>query len=154
MSYPRSMAALVPALARKALGGGRSAIGSLFADWPSVVGDHWADRAVPEKLSFPAGKRDGGTLALRVDPADALLLQHDQDRLIERINGHFGYAAIIRIKLLQAPLARRPATPRRRSLTPGEEAMLAGPLESVDDLEWKSRLAAFGRALYARTPPR
>jgi hypothetical protein len=148
------MAALVPALARKALGGGRSAIGSLFADWPAVVGDHWADRAVPEKLTFPAGRRDGGTLALRVDPADALLLQHDQDRLIERINGHFGYAAIVRMKLVQAPPARRPATPRRRALTPAEEAMLAQSLDTVDDLEWKSRLAAFGRALYARTPPR
>lgn len=148
------MAALIPTLARKALGGGRSAIGSLFADWPSVVGGHWADRALPEKLSFPAGRRDGGTLALRVDPADALMLQHDQDRLIERINGHFGYAAIARLKLVQAPLAGRPATPRRRSLTPAEQAMMAQPLEAVDDPEWKSRLAAFGRALYARTPPR
>jgi hypothetical protein len=148
------MAALVPALARKALGGGRSAIGSLFADWPSVVGSQWADRALPEKLGFPAGRRDGGTLALRVDPADALLLQHDQDRLIERINSHFGYAAIVRIKLVQAPLDRRPATPRRRSLTPAEEAMVAQPLEAVDDPAWKSRLAALGRALYARTPPR
>jgi hypothetical protein len=152
MSYPKSMAALVPGLARKALGGGRSAIGSLFADWPSVVGEHWAGRAVPDKLSFPAGRRDGGTLALRVDPADALELQHDQDRLIERINGHFGYAAIARLKLVQAPLDRRPATPRRRSLTAGEEAMVAKPLEAVDDPQWKSRLAAFGRALYARTP--
>lgn len=152
MSYPKSMAALVPALARHALGGGRSAIGSLFADWPSVVGDHWADRAVPDKLTFPAGRRDGGTLALRVDPADAILLQHDQDRLIERINGHFGYAAIGRLKMVQAPLARRPATPRRHSLTPAEQAMVDAPLDAVDDPEWKSRLAAFGRALYARTP--
>src|ERR1700755_1540936 len=38
MSYPRSMAALVPALARKALGGGRSAIGRLVADQPAVRG--------------------------------------------------------------------------------------------------------------------
>jgi len=41
--------------------------------------------------------QDGAVLEIRVEGAAALELQHSEPRVIERINAHFGYAAIRRL---------------------------------------------------------
>jgi hypothetical protein len=152
MSQPRSLAALLSPIARTALAGSRSAVGSLVADWAAIVGESWAARALPERLIFAAGSREGGTLVLRVEPADAVLVQHDEPSLLARINGHYGYRAVARLKLIQhAPDWVEPKPARNRGTV--DEAALAAALAAVDDPEWHGRLAAFGRALHTRPKP-
>lgn len=153
MSSPRSLAALVPGVTRAAIGRGAGALGALMAGWGAVVGEGWAARAVPEALSFPRGRQDGATLKLRVEPADALLLQHDLPSLIERINGHFGYAAVARVTMVQAPTRREPPSPPRRKPSGAELSEIAAAVATVGDEEWRARLASLGRAVYARTVP-
>ncbi len=103
MSKPRSLSAITGPIARKALGRRFAALGALLEDWQYIVGADLADRARPEKLDFPRGQRQGGVLSIRTAPADALVLQHEAPRILERLNGHFGYCAVERIKLIQAP---------------------------------------------------
>lgn len=143
----------MPGVTRAALGRGTGALGALMANWGAVVGEGWAARAVPEALTFPRGRQDGATLKLRVDPADALLLQHDLPSLIDRINGHFGYAAVVRVTLVQAPPRREPASRPRRKPTGTELSEIAAAVAPVGDEEWRARLASLGRAVYARTVP-
>src|SRR5512135_3023423 len=134
MTGPRSLAALLQPIARQALGKQGAALGALFADWPAIVGEEVARRALPEWLSLPGPRQEQGVLTLRVDPADALELQHDAPRLIERINAYYGYRAISRITLIQAPPSRRPGpATRRRPLTPSEETELETVLAGIDD---------------------
>ncbi len=152
MSQPRSLASLLPRLARGATAE-KGPLPALIGAWEAVVGADWARRAVPEALSFPRGRRDGATLRLRVDPADAILMQHDAPALIARVNAYFGYAAVARLALVQRPLDRRGAVARRppRPLSAAEETAIADMLAGVDDPAWRARLASLGRAVYARS---
>ena len=58
MSRPKSLSALASPIARSALGKRYAALGALLEDWPHIVGPALAERALPEKLDFPRGRRD------------------------------------------------------------------------------------------------
>ncbi len=103
------------------------AAGALVTRWPEVVGPQLATFTIPERIIFARGRREDGTLAVRVENgALALELQHLAPQLIERVNGFFGYRAVERLKLTQGPLPAR-RTPRR----PATAATPAGPTETV-----------------------
>lgn len=150
MSRPRALAAIVSPIARTALGKKHAAIGALLDEWPAIVGEHLATRAVPEGLSFPQGRRDGGVLTLRAHAADALEIQHETPRILERINGHYGYRAIERLRLVQAPPSTRAKTRTTRRLAPTEEAAIDDALAGIEDQELRARLAALGRSIFRR----
>ncbi len=149
MSRPRALAALMAPITRQALGRSRSAVGSLLAEWTAIVGDDLARRTIPDRLSFRRGQRDGGELVLRVEPADALEVQHEMPRLIDRINRHYGYAAIARVKLIQTPRPQPAPRPAAGTLDPADRAALEAVLARVEDAELRERLARLGRALFA-----
>lgn len=78
--------------------------------------------------------------------------------VIERINQHFGYNAVARIKLLQAPLRRveatsGPAKPKidRRPLSAQEGEAIAARFAHVEDPELRERLIRLGRVVQSRT---
>ncbi len=151
---PKALAALVAPIARGALGRKGTALGGLLADWPRIAGEALAARAVPEKLAFPRGRQDGAELLLRCAGADALELQHEAPRILQRINGHFGYAAVARIKLRQGPAFAGPAgAPRWRPAAAAPEAAapmpesVAAALAGVEDTALRERLARLGRQL-------
>jgi len=150
MTPPRALAAVIGPITRSALGKSKSAIAGLIADWPVVVGPEIAAVARPERLAFPRGRQDGATLTLTVAPAEALTLQHDLPRLIERINAHYGYAAVARIKLVQAPPPPAPARAPARPIPAGEAATVDAAVAGVEDADLRARLAELGRALLRR----
>ncbi len=128
---------------------------ALVAEWPAIVGDHLARVSTPEKVSFPARGRTGGTLRLRVASGGlALELQHLQPELIARVNTYFGYGAIARLQFVHGPIPRRPgqdvAPPRPLSRT--EEAELGRVLAVVADPELRDALDSFGRSVIGRRP--
>jgi hypothetical protein len=82
---------------------------SLITDWPAVVGPYLAERCAPERLSFPRGRSGEAVLELRVDGAMAPELQHLEPQIVERINGHFGFAAVARLKFVHGPRRAAPA---------------------------------------------
>ena len=154
MSKARSLAALAGPIARKALGKQFAALGALVQDWPHIVGADLAGRAQPEKLDFPRGQRQGGVLTIRAASADALELQHETPRILERLNGHYGYRAVERIKLIQSPPAapRGPARPRRTPPTPGESAEIANALSTVENPRLRHHLETMAEALLGGDP--
>jgi len=88
-----------------------------------VVGADLADKIAPDRLTFPRGERQDGTLRLRVSSAFAPEAQHRTPQLIERINGFFGYRAIARVVLVQGPLPRSgPPAVRGRGRWPHRSA--------------------------------
>ena len=92
---------------------------------------------------------------MRCEGARALLFQHDVPQILERINAHFGYLAVARLRIVQKPIPRPvvPARPRLRPLSAAEEARLAGLVDGVEDDGLRRALTGLGRAVLA-TPRR
>jgi hypothetical protein len=150
---PRAIAETVDRLTRPLFAKRGFAQGAVVREWDAIVGPELAAQTVPERIAFPPGMRNGGTLHLRVgNGVAATTLQHLKPVLIERINGYFGYAAVVRLRLIQRPLPPRPAAPRPRvrALRGDEEARLKTCLESVPDGDLREALDALGRAILGR----
>lgn len=73
----------------------------LLTEWDAVIGAQMADLVRPLRLSHAAKEGMGGTLTLGVLGVRALEAQHQEPMIIERVNAHYGYRAVARIRLVQ-----------------------------------------------------
>lgn len=103
---PRAVSALLAPLTRRALGKHGFSAGALISEWDAIVGPELAATCQPVKLAFRKGERDGGVLHLNVSGGAALEIQHIGPQIIERINGHLGYRAVSRLKLVHGLMGR------------------------------------------------
>lgn len=150
---PRAIAEMVERLTRRPLGRRGFAEASLVAQWPTIVGSALGNASLPLKIAFPPGERAGGTLHVRVGSgALAMQLAHQEPLVLERINRHFGYAAVTRLAIRQGEVARR--QPRRTVPPPqvdsAAEAALQARLSGIDDPQLKAALEGLGRHLAGR----
>jgi hypothetical protein len=125
--------------------------GSIIHDWPAIAGTAIAMHSQPEKVTYPSRERTGGLLHLRVDnSAMATQLQHLEPQLLERINSHFGYRAVARLRFIHGPLPK-PAiitrTAKTHTPSPERKRELAQTLDSVDDPDLRRALEKLGEAL-------
>lgn len=123
---------------------------TLISHWPAVVGPRLAAESMPERL---IRRRDGsgGTLHIRVDGPMALELQHLEPQVIERLNGFYGYNAIERISLRQAPVTKPSAgeTLVRPSPTAADARYLDESLDRIADPDLRRALNHLGRNVLA-----
>ena len=121
----------------------------LLSWWPEIVGETYGGRTAPERIRWP---RDGtaATLFVRCDPAVALQFAHESDRVRERLNGYFGYAAIGAVRIVQQRVGAGPAPQpeplREAALSDSTEDRLAGFEGPLQD-----SLRALGRRVLARS---
>ncbi|HKQ55786.1 MAG TPA: DciA family protein [Methyloceanibacter sp.] len=135
------------------------ATAALLADWPAIVGAELARFTMPDRVVWPRhrdddgesvrhqGRReDGAVLILRVDGPRAIEVQHRSRQILERVNGHFGYRAVAEMRILQAPVARKPATaPPPEPIAPGALPASAEAIEDGGLREALKRLASVSR---------
>jgi hypothetical protein len=84
--------------------------------WDDVVGERLAAMSRPVKVRWPVRQHgraaENGptpaTLIVRVETGFALELQHLAPIVIERVNAHFGWRCISRLRLEQGPVAAPP----------------------------------------------
>lgn len=128
--------------------------GAIITDWPAIVGPHLASIATPERLAFERGKRDQGTLAVRVASAFGPEVQHLSTQIVEKVNVHFGYPAVARLKILPGAMPEPPreAPPTPASEPPSEDTLSA--VSGIADPELRAALERLGRALKAAAEPR
>jgi hypothetical protein len=123
----------------------------LVLRWSTIVGEDVAAHAEPLKIQWqkvPEGQPpQPGTLVLRVDGPAAIEIQHMSSVILERVNRYFGFAAIGKIAIRQAPL-RRPEAPRQgRRLDPQAVQSIADSLPEATDPALKDALARLGAAI-------
>lgn len=151
---PRPVSALVAPLTRRALGKHGFASASLISDWATIIGDELAASCQPVKLAFPQGKRDGGTLHLHVTGGAALEIQHITPQIVERINGHLGYGAVARLKLIQGQAPRGARATRRRLADRGQRHQADEKhwdgLDDITDPALRESLRRLGTAIAER----
>jgi len=73
----------------------------LLVEWDAVVGAQIGDLCRPVKMGYASKQGMGGTLTVGALGACALEVQHLTPRIVERVNAHYGYRAIARIRLVQ-----------------------------------------------------
>lgn len=95
---------LVDRLIAKPLRRNGFANSEVLTRWSAIVGAELAAVSCPEKLSFTPHNQGAGVLSIRVASAAALEFQHLQPQIVERVNSYFGFRAVSRLRLLQAPL--------------------------------------------------
>lgn len=149
---PRPIAASLPKLTAKAIGKHGFTEGSLITEWATIVGSDLAAVSQPEKLAFSRGERVGGVLHIRVQGGVATELQHLEPMVVERINRHFGYGAVTRLRLIHAPLGRdmprrRHAASAKTPLDPAQKTALSDLLDAVEDDEMRATLERIGTTI-------
>ncbi len=116
-SFPRPLSELLGASLSDAFKSQGFASAEILARWADIVGAEIAAHSEPMKINWPRPVGDAtpepATLMLRVEGPAALEIQHLSAVILERVNRFFGWQAIGRIALRQAPLRRRtrPAPP-------------------------------------------
>jgi hypothetical protein len=146
----RPLGASIDKIVKPLLGTRGFGAASVVTQWPQVVGEALARETLPERIAYPMGERSEGTLHLRVaNSALALELQHLEPQLIERINGHFGYRAVARIRLIQGPITRTaPQKPKPvDKISPEMAEKLERQVAQVENPELKAALKALGERI-------
>lgn len=148
----RALSTQIPAIARRAFARRGFYEATIVTEWPAIVGAALAADTIPERLSFPPGSRTGGTLKVRVNGAFATELQHLEPLVLEKINRHFGYAAVARLAMVHGPVERPPAPPREdpEPVPVEEETRLATRLSDIGDESLRDALMDLGRAVKSR----
>jgi hypothetical protein len=123
----------------------------LVTRWAEIAGPDIARHAEPLKIQWPrpveGQPQEPATLVLRVEGPAALEIQHKSDVLLERVNRFFGWHAVGRLALRQAPLSRRERPARPRAPDPKTVQEVAKTLSAVEDEALKDALARLGAAI-------
>jgi hypothetical protein len=122
----------------------------LVTRWPQIAGPEISAHCEPVKIQWPRASdpddREPGTLVLRVEGPAAIEIQHLSGVILERVNRFFGWHAVGRLALRQAPLSRRgkapPALPDA-----AKAARIAATLPAIEDEGLKQALARLGAAI-------
>ena len=77
----------------------------------------------------------------------ALEIQHASDVIVQRVNRFFGWSAVGRLALRQAPLSRRDQPKPSPAPDPRAVAEVAKTLSSVEDEELRTALARLGASI-------
>src|SRR5712671_4798020 len=123
----------------------------LVTRWAEIAGPEISAHSEPLKIQWPrpveGQPQERATLVLRVEGPMALEIQHASDVILERVNRFFGWSAVGRLALRQAPLSRRPRQPPSRAPDAAEVAELEKTLSSVEDEELRTALARLGASI-------
>ena len=113
--FPKQVGGLIEPLTRPLLKSKGLAGSRILTEWKQIVGEALAEHSMPEKLSFPPGKKTGGTLVISVESGFAIQLQYMQPVLLEKLATYFGYKAVDRITIAHTYV---PATPQKKPEPP------------------------------------
>jgi hypothetical protein len=123
----------------------------LVTRWADIAGPEIAAHSEPLKMQWPrpveGQPQEPATLVLRVEGPAALEIQHSSDVILQRVNRFFGWSAVGRLALRQAPLSRRKPAPPSRAPDEKSVARVAETLSGVEDEELRAALARLGASI-------
>lgn len=153
--YARPLADLAAGLLNDSFAKQGFASRELVTSWPEIIGAEIALCAEPLKIQWPRGQQgeaqEPGTLVLRVEGPAAIEIQHLSGVILERVNRFFGWQAVGRIAIRQAPVARRVKKVRPR-LDPAAVAKVAEGLPQIEDSDLRQALGRLGAAVKRNKP--
>jgi hypothetical protein len=153
-SFPRPLADLLGAALNERFAQQGFASRELVTRWADIAGPEIAAHCEPTKIQWPrpVGEDDAepATLVLRVEGPAALEIQHLSAVILERVNRFFGWQAIGRIALRQAPLRHHEKRQPRKGPDETEMARIAADLPEIADENLRQALARLGASVKAK----
>lgn len=149
-TYPRPLAEFVGPCLGDTFARQGFAAGEIVTHWREIVGDEIAAHSEPMKLQWPRGdaeEAEPATLVLRVEGPAALEVQHLTGVILERVNRFFGWRAVGRLALRQAPLARRQKAAAHPVPDAAEAARVSAGLQGFADDDLRQALGRLGAAV-------
>lgn len=154
-SFPRPLSDYLGATLGGVLKAQGFASTEIIARWADIVGHEIAAHSEPMKINWPRPKNDTGdqdqaepaTLMLRVEGPAALEIQHLSAVILERVNRFFGWQAIGKLSLRQAPLRRSVPKAPPAPPDPAIAARIADSLPEIEDEGLRQALARLGAAI-------
>ena len=123
----------------------------LVTRWAEIAGADVAAHSEPIRMQWPrpveGQPQEPATLVLKVEGPMALEIQHSSDVILERVNRFFGWSAVGRLALRQAPLSRRGRVKPPAAPDPAAVSEVARTLTAVEDEELRTALARLGAAI-------
>ena len=123
----------------------------LVTRWAEIAGAEIAAHSEPIKLQWPrpveGQPQEPATLVLKVEGPMALEIQHSSDVILARVNRFFGWSAVGRLALRQAPLSRRKASAPPPPPDPQSVERIAKTLSAIEDEQLRAALARLGAAI-------
>lgn len=114
------------------------AVTHLLTHWNEVAGPDLAPMCQPVKVSYAQKGGLGATLTVLASGAAAPLVQMQCERLRERVNGVYGYAAIARVRVTQTSAhglaGSKPAQPAQSNIAQPSPEALSRAREVVDGM--------------------
>ncbi|MBK19862.1 MAG: hypothetical protein CMM52_13595 [Rhodospirillaceae bacterium] len=147
---PRSLAAVLPKIAEPALRKRGFSAAEIVTRWSEIAGEELATESCPDHLSFPKGSRQGGTLHLSATGSVALLIQHQEPAILQRINTYFGYSAVNRLAITQTSShSRKPDNQKKldTELTTQQISDIEEKTNSIAEPELRNALNKLGKAV-------
>jgi hypothetical protein len=150
-SFPRPLSELMAATLSDAFKAQGFASAEIVTRWREIVGPEIAAHSEPIKINWPRpvgdAPPDPATLVLRVEGPVAVEIQHLSGVIMERVNRFFGWQAIGRLALRQAPLRRRTPPKPPASPDPAIAARIAEGLPASENDELRQALGRLGAAI-------
>jgi hypothetical protein len=150
-SFPRPLSDFLGATLNDTLKSQGFASTEIIARWADIVGAEIAAHCEPMKITWPRAigedAPEPATLVLRVEGPAALEIQHLSAVILERVNRFFGWQAIGRIALRQAPLRRREPPTLPPPLDPEIASRIAASLPAIENDDLRQALARLGAVI-------
>jgi hypothetical protein len=150
-SQPRRLSELTGKTIADALARQGFASTGIVTHWADIVGAEIADHAEPMRMAWPRRVHEDdpepATLILRVEGPVALEIQHMSGVIIEKVNRFFGWRAVGRVQIRQAPLMRREKKARPVAPDPEAVARIAAGMTDIADEALRDALARLGAAV-------
>lgn len=151
--FPRPLSDLLGATLTDVMKAQGFASGEILSRWQTIVGPEIATYCEPLKINWPRPNPKTGeappepaTLVLRVEGPMALEIQHLSAVILERVNRFFGWQAVGRLALRQAPLSRRERPAPPKAPDPAVVDRIADSLP-VEDEDLRLALARLGASI-------
>ena len=150
-SYPKPLSQLVAKTIEDAFAKQGFASTGIVTHWPEIVGLEIAEHCEPMRMIWPRRVHEDdpepATLVLRVEGPVALEIQHLSGVIIEKVNRFFGFRAVGRIQIRQAPLMRREKKKPSPAPDPDVVARLAAGMGDIADEALRDALARLGASV-------
>ena len=150
-SFPRPLSDLLGKTLREGFAAQGFASSEIVMRWADIAGPEIAAHSEPMKIQWPRALGEDApepaTLVLRVEGPAALEIQHLSAVILERVNRFFGWQAVGRLALRQAPLRRREPKKPPPQIDENAVARVAAGLPEVADDNLRQALARLGAAV-------
>lgn len=157
----RTLGSLIPRITAP-LGKRRTLAHNLALVWSSIVGPELVGQCLPDRVvggprrgaaDTGAGAPRAATLRVRATGPAAIVLQHREQEILDRINAYCGYRAVERLAYVQGPLPVRPPAAEPPPLPADRARDVTRQVAAVRSPELRAALERLGRAVARRPRP-